>query len=171
MRWYNVDFKHMLKFTKTFNEVPAHRLANRTWRAPMDYEEVARRRLGETDNDGPNVLPAKFSRFFSELSNQQAINLPICRSRWTIMSTTSKFWKAQWRSAKLLICTATNQDASDVEQEASSAQTGKRKRRLCPAEAKATADAPTPPSATECEDRESDPGPIKHEVTLHSFLT
>ena len=54
--------------------------------------------------------------------------------------------------------TKTNQDASDVEQEA---QTGKRKRRRRPAEAKAATDAPAPPSAAESGDRASDPGPMK----------
>jgi hypothetical protein len=74
--WYNVDFKHKLNFPETFNEVPAHQSANRIWRAPMDDEEVARRLLGESDNDGPNVLPAEIIRFFSEIvesaSNQFA---------------------------------------------------------------------------------------------------
>jgi hypothetical protein len=67
MRWYNVDFKHRLNFPETFNVVPAHQSANRIWRMPMDYEEVARRLLGETDNVGPNVLPAEISRFYSEV--------------------------------------------------------------------------------------------------------
>ena len=67
MRWYNVDFKHRLKFPETFNTVPVHQSANRIWRIPMDYEEVARRLLGETDNVGPNILPAKISRFYSEV--------------------------------------------------------------------------------------------------------
>jgi hypothetical protein len=67
MRWYNVDFKHKVNFPETFNEMPAHQSANRTWKVPMDYEEVARRLLGETDNDGQNVLPAEIIRFFSEI--------------------------------------------------------------------------------------------------------
>jgi hypothetical protein len=67
MRWYNVDFKHRLKFPETFNTVPVHQSANRIWRIPMDYEEVARRLLGETDNVGPNILPAEISRFYSEV--------------------------------------------------------------------------------------------------------
>ena len=62
MRWYNVDFKHRLKFPETFNTVPVHQSANRIWRIPMDYEEVARRLLGETDNVGPNIRPAEISR-------------------------------------------------------------------------------------------------------------
>jgi hypothetical protein len=33
----------------------------------MDYEEVARRLLGEKDNDGPNVLPAEIIEYFSEV--------------------------------------------------------------------------------------------------------
>ena len=76
MRWYNVDFKHKLNFPETFNEVPAHQSANRIWRTPMDYEEVARRFLGESDNVGPNMLPAEIIRFYSEIvesaSNQFA---------------------------------------------------------------------------------------------------
>jgi hypothetical protein len=61
--WYIVDFKHKLNFPETFNEVPPHQLANRIWRAPMDYEEVARLLLGESDSDGPNVLH-RLSDFF-----------------------------------------------------------------------------------------------------------
>jgi hypothetical protein len=67
VRWYNVDFKHKLNFPETFNAVPAHQSANRIWRTPMDYEEVARRLLGETENDGPNVLPAEIIRYYSEI--------------------------------------------------------------------------------------------------------
>jgi hypothetical protein len=48
LRWYNVEFKHKLNFPETFNTVPAHQSANRIWRMPMDYAEVARRLLGET---------------------------------------------------------------------------------------------------------------------------
>ena len=67
LRWYNVEFKHKLNFPDTFNAVPAHQSANRIWRLPMDYEEVARRLLGEKDNDGPNVLPAEIIEYFSEV--------------------------------------------------------------------------------------------------------
>jgi len=67
LRWYNVEFKHRLNFPDTFNAVPAHQSANRIWRLPMDYEEVARRLLGEKDNDGPNVLPAEIMEYFSEV--------------------------------------------------------------------------------------------------------
>jgi hypothetical protein len=59
-------------------------------------------------------------------------------------------------------CFETNQDASDVEQGAvSEAQTGKRKRRRHPAEAKTAANAPPPPSAAESGDWASDPGPTR----------
>jgi hypothetical protein len=67
LRWYNVEFKHRLNFPDTFNAVPAHQSANRIWRLPMDYEEVARRLLRDTDNDGPNVLPAEIIRYYSEI--------------------------------------------------------------------------------------------------------
>ena len=59
LRWYTVEFKHRLIFPETFNAVPAHQSANRIWRLPMEYEELARWLLGETHNDGPNVLPAE----------------------------------------------------------------------------------------------------------------
>jgi hypothetical protein len=62
--WYNVEFKHRLNFSENFNAVPAHQSANRIWRLPMDYEEVARRLLRYTDNDGPNVLPAEIIRYY-----------------------------------------------------------------------------------------------------------
>ena len=55
----------------------------------------------------------------------------------------------------------TNQDTSDVEQKASEAQTGKKKRRRRPSEAMAASDAPAPPSTAENGDRASDPGPMK----------
>jgi hypothetical protein len=59
LRWYNVGFKHRLNFPETFNAVPAHQSGNRIWRLPMDYEEVARQLLRDTDNDGLNVFPAE----------------------------------------------------------------------------------------------------------------
>ena len=57
--------------------------------------------------------------------------------------------------------TKTNQDPSDVEEleAAFEAQTGKRKRQQRPAEAKAAADAPTPPSAANSGYLASDPWP------------
>jgi len=67
IRWFSRDFNYRLNFPEAFNLVPAHQSANRIWRQPMDYEEVAYRLLGQRDNVEPNVLPAAIIRCYSEI--------------------------------------------------------------------------------------------------------
>ena len=66
-RWYNVDFKGKFSFPEPFNTVPIHHLPDRIWIRPMDYDEVARRLLGESENDGPSQLPAEIIRYFADI--------------------------------------------------------------------------------------------------------
>ncbi len=65
-------------FPDPFNTVAAHRLANRIWRMPMDY--VARRLLGETDNDGLDEMPAEIVLYYPEI---RASNSQLFSSSWT----------------------------------------------------------------------------------------
>ena len=102
-RWYNVDFKGKFSFPEPFNTVPIHHLPDRIWIRPMDYDEVARRLLGESENDGPSQLPAEIIRYFADIVEFSSGNSRTCRHGSMTTSTIFKFWNGPRNARRLLI--------------------------------------------------------------------
>lgn len=66
-QWYERDIMFRFDFPEDFNQVPSIDSADQAWAKPMDYNDVAGRLLGRTENDGPDQLPPAIIQYFTEI--------------------------------------------------------------------------------------------------------
>lgn len=66
LRSFDIDVNFRFSFPENFAMVPSVESANKIWRKPMDYRDLARRLRKEHENTGPNEIPESIFLCFEE---------------------------------------------------------------------------------------------------------